>query len=341
MKYIYWFSYYNSDLPSVRYRANYPLRELKEKHGINYSIVYPGYDFKSVLNFCMVYFSALFFRKKNSIIVIQKLYTNGIYGVLLKFLLLFRRKNTHYDLDDAEYLEYPPAPINYFLKKCAGNSMGSAALVEYAKRFNENSFLLTSPVIAHGQIKKDKKQVFTLGWIGCYGGAHREALFESVFPAIREISFDAKLVLLGVEEKEHIEELKQYFSETRNLILEIPQKINWHNEESVYKEIAGFDIGLAPLKDIEMHRAKSAFKLKQYFSCGVPALGSSIGENGRFLENEVNGFVCNTKEDYARMILLMKQMKKKEYDLLSLNALRTARKFTVEKYCEELIGFYN
>lgn len=340
LKHIYWFSYFNSDLPSVRYRADYPLEELHEKHGISYSIVYPSYDRKSILHFLRVYFACLLFRKKDPVIVIQKLYTNGLYAHALKLLVFVRRQNTLYDLDDAEYLEYPPVAINYFMKRCAACSMGSAALVEYAKQFNSNSFFLTSPVIEHDQVKKERSPVFTVGWIGCYGGAHKDALFTQAFPAIKKVNFPIRLVLLGVKKQAHKEELRNFFGENNNIELVIPDNINWHDEVSVYQRIKTFDLGLAPLLDIEMHRAKSAFKLKQYFSCGVPVLGSDIGENGRFLENGVNGFLCRTPEHYQEMILEIKNMKKELYETFSSNACNSAEKFTSKGYCSALMEFY-
>jgi len=63
----------------------------------------PGYDFRNLLNFLLTYFSALLCRDKKSIIVFQKIYTHGIDATALKILLFFRKQNTLYDIDDAEY----------------------------------------------------------------------------------------------------------------------------------------------------------------------------------------------------------------------------------------------
>jgi len=90
IKHIYWFSYFNLDEPSVRYRAKFPLQQLKEIHGITYNIVYLGYDFQNLSNFVLTFFSVLFFRKKNSIIVFQKIFTSGIYTTALKAFLYFQ-----------------------------------------------------------------------------------------------------------------------------------------------------------------------------------------------------------------------------------------------------------
>jgi len=144
INHIYWFSHYNFDGPSVRYRANYPLKYLKENHNVKYSLVIPGYSLKRILNFLATYFKAFFFRKKNSVIVIQKIYRKGLYTSLLKFLLLFRKKNTIYDVDDAYYIKYGNKVVDYFAKKCQNCTVGSQYLFDYFKKLNPNCFILTN-----------------------------------------------------------------------------------------------------------------------------------------------------------------------------------------------------
>lgn len=341
VRYIYWFAYYNPDLPSVRYRATYPLEKLREAYGVEYALAYPGYDLKSIFCFLRMFFSALFFRKKDSVIVVQKLYTNRIYAFALKTLVFFRRKNTQYDLDDAEYLVYPPGTIHYFMKNCASCSLASEALVQYAKRYNPQVFLSTSPVINHGQRKKRGDEIFTIGWIGCYGGAHQESLEQFVFPAICKLGFSARLVLLGVTEDETENKIRKIFENHPGIQLEIPRDTNWLNEISVYEQISRFDIGLTPLLDIEMHRSKSAFKLKQYFSCGVPALGTATGENGRFLIHESNGLICDSVEDYFQGLNRFREMNQQEYQKFSEAALGSVNQFNLDSYCNKLLDFYS
>jgi glycosyltransferase involved in cell wall biosynthesis len=340
MNYIYWFCYFNPRLPSVRYRAKFPLEYLRARHGIRSSIVYPGYDPYSIFRFIRVYLSALLFRKKDSVIVIQKLYTKRVYAAALKWLIMVRRKNTLYDLDDAIFLDFNPKNLDWFIRRCNQGSYGSEELMGYAKKLNDNVHLLGSPVIEHGCFKLKRNPVFTVGWIGCYGGEHKECLFSLVYPALRQLDFKVRLVLLGVVDERERAEVKQYFSGHSNIICEIPEDVYWTDELEVYKRIQEFDAGVCPLLDSPSHRSKSAFKLKQYLSCGVPALGSDIGENGRFLEHGVNGFVCNTVADYAERIGYLKYAGDDEYAKLSMNAAGSAAKFSLAQYCESLINIF-
>ncbi|HYV94219.1 MAG TPA: hypothetical protein VE978_20760 [Chitinophagales bacterium] len=346
-KHIYWFAYYNINCPSVRYRGKYVLDFLAENSGITFSIVYPGYSREIILHFIKIYFSAFFFRKKNSAIVFQKIYTTGIYATALKALLLFRKKNTMYDFDDAEYIRFPPKTIRFFLRNCEKVSAGSKVLVEYARHYNLNVMLLTSPVIDHGIIKTGRNEIFTVGWIGFYNTphesskpfAHKRVLNELIFPAIKKMDFNLRLVMLGVENDHDRNEIRNYFSCNKNILVDLPDQINWLDEKSVYERVRQFDIGFAPLLNCELHRAKSAFRLKQYFSCGVPALANNVGENSAFLKHEVNGYLCNSTPEFRERLVKVRNLSEKDYSRLCSNAQKTFSEFSMENYCSMILEY--
>ncbi len=340
IKHIYWFAYFNMFSPSVRYRAKYPLDAFNEKYGITYSFIYPSYNPKNIIHFLQIYFSILFFRKKDSLIVIERVYTNFIYASTLKLLVRIQKKNTLYDLDDAEYFDQPSGTINFFMKNCEACSVGSRAVKEYAEKYNKKVFILTSPILSHHITKQKRNSIFTVGWIGDFGGAHRESMFQLFFPAIKNFDFRIKLIILGVSQRQHLEEIKNYFSSNKNISLEIPENIHWQNELSVYRRVLEFDVGVCPLIDSEIARAKSAFKIKQYFSCGVPALGSDIGENARFLLNGVNGYICNSISDYSEKLIKIKNLDEKEYSTQSQNAKNSISQFDMDSYCSTILDFY-
>ena len=61
---------------------------------------------------------------------------------------------------------------------------------------------------------------------------------------------------------------------------------------SVYHQIARFDVGVSPLLDTEFNRGKSAFKLKQCLSCGIPFWAAVLARTSTFLQEGVNGYFC-------------------------------------------------
>jgi hypothetical protein len=148
----------------------------------------------------------LLFRKSNSLIVFQKIYTNGVYATMLKFLLKVRKHNTVYDIDDAEYLRFSDKSIIHFLKGCSKSFVGSAALLDYASTYNKKHYLLTSPVITSKKNKRQKNELLTVGWVGDYGTgkvisqdySHKTNLKQLFFPAIKELNIPLKVILIGV-----------------------------------------------------------------------------------------------------------------------------------------------
>jgi glycosyltransferase involved in cell wall biosynthesis len=105
----------------------------------------------------------------------------------------------------------------------------------------------------------------------------------------------------------------------------------------LYPLIATFDIGVSPMVDHPFNQAKSAFKAKQYLSCGVPVVGSSIGENDKFVQHGQNGLLCEEAQDFKLALKQFAQMDKNEYLKFSTNALSSYPKYSIANYCTLLL----
>ncbi|MGE0636183.1 MAG: hypothetical protein AB7G44_09430 [Bacteroidia bacterium] len=337
-KFIYWFTFYNLASPTVRYRGQYPLAFLKANYNIDSYFVYPGYSPSNILAFIKAYCSALFFPKKDSLIVFQSINSNFIYAAALKLLAKVRKKQTCYDLDDADYLRYKPDTIFYFIKNCCRLTVSSNELVKNLSKLNSNITLITSPVPDLNIVKQKRNGLFTIGWIGDFGSGHKESLLKQFFPALENLPFRVKLVLLGVGKKAEYEFLTAYFKKLNNVTVEIPQDIVWTDEEDIQKRIAGFDVGIATLLDTEFYRSKSAFKMKQYFNNGVPVLSSDVAENNVFLEHGKSGFFCTTPDDFSKRIIELRSMSDEGYAALSAHARASVYRFDLHSYCRKLMA---
>jgi glycosyltransferase involved in cell wall biosynthesis len=332
LNYVYCFAYYNFDSPSVRYRAKYTLSYFKSKHGINYSLVIPGYTLHRIIKFMSAYLSALFLSGKNSLIVIQRVNSNFIYSRLLKTLVKLRTGNTVYDIDDADYLEYKPDTIYYFARKCRTISAGRKKIAEHLSQFNSDIVHTTSPIVDLNIVKKKRNKLFTIGWIGGFGGEHKEGMINLVFPVLKELGFEFKLIVLGVTNNNDADIIKNYFTKCKNIRIEIPRSIDWSDEVDIQKRIATFDIGIATLLDTEIQKSKSGIKAKQYMNNGVPVLSSNLPENDTVIEEGVNGFFCSSPTDFEEKIIKFHEMSDNEYYYFSSNARNSIIGFNHEKY---------
>ena len=259
-------------------------------------------------------------------------------------------------MDDAYYIKFPPDTIHYFLRNSHAIIAGSHELLRYSQLFNKTGFFSSSPVIDHKRRKVKRNPVFTIGWIGFFN-AHRESILQLFLPALLDLNLEIKLIFLGITSDIHKMEIREYLKNNaeRRLFYEVAwhlgasqtdialltaENIDWQDEIAVYERICEFDMGIAPLIDNEINRAKSAFKLKQYLSCGIPVAGSKVGENIAVIEEGVNGFFCDLPEDYLRMILFFNQLPEDKYQWFSDNAKRTSEHFSMENYCSHYMDYF-
>lgn len=281
----------------------------------------------------------MFFRRKQSLIIIQRVSSQFIYARALQLLLFFRRKNVIYDLDDADFLEKPPGTMFYFLKRCNKIQVGGRELEGVVKKINTNTFVNTSPVPDLGIEKSKKGEKLHIGWIGDFNGGHRQSMIELVFPAIRSTEVEIKFTLLGVGRKikSDFNFIREYFDGNPKVELNLPENVDWKDESRIQRMISEFDIGIATLLDTELHRCKSGFKTKQYLNNGVPVLSSDVPENNRVVVDGVNGYLCNNPEEFAKAIDRIREMTGPDYAELSRKSRESASQFEIQRYLDKLI----
>ena len=237
-----------------------------------------------------------------------------------------------YDLDDADYLEVNPKTIFYYAKHCEKISAGSKQIKAYLSRYNHLIYHTTSPIADLKMFKTKRNDIFTIGWIGGFDGDHKESLIELLFPALKELTFHFKLIIIGVLKLGDVEFIKKYFQDNQNIEIEIPLEIDWNNEVDIQKRIMLFDIGIATLTSTEMQLSKSGIKAKQYMNNGVPVLSTNLPENNTVVIDGINGFFCNTTKDFKARITQFSSMTDSEYLKFSENARKSIVHFDHNKY---------
>lgn len=335
LKFIYWFAYYNLDSPSVRYRAKYPLDFAKTNLDISSRLVIPGYTPKRLLHFIRSYISALIFPKNKSLIVIQRVRSNFIYSNLLKLLVKVRKKYTVYDLDDADYLEHNSKRIHFFARNCNFVSAGSDEIAKHMRTYSQNVIHVTSPTPDLGITKHERNKVFTIGWVGNLSRKQKESLFKYLFPAIKNLNFDCKLVLIGVTKESDKEEVFEYFNNCSTINVNIPDFIDYKDETALQRKIVQFDVGVATLSDHPIQLAKSGIKAKQYMNNGVPVICNDLPENNNFVIDGHNGFVCSSASEFEDSLIELQEMTHNKYRELSRNARDSTKHFDHSKFFEQ------
>ena len=102
--------------------------------------------------------------------------------------------------------------------------------------------------------------------------------------------------------------------------------IPWNSETEIM-DLLQFDIGIMPLPDDQWAMGKCGFKALQYMALELPAVASPVGVNSKIINHGVNGFLCNTPEEWEeafRKLIEDSDLRKK----MGINGRRTV----VENY---------
>lgn len=247
-------------------------------------------------------------------------------------------KRLVFDFDDAVYIrdDTHASPesasrrlkFRYIVKKADWVVAGNRTLSDYAKTFNNNTFILPSAVETRSIPVKDfrtRGEKLIIGWVGGKGNLHHLNL---IAPVLRELSLkyplqlniisNGSLVISGVD--------------VRN--------ISW-SLDGQEREIAHFDMGVMPLPKNRWTEGKCAYKALQYMAAEVPPVCSDVGANRDIVENGRDGFVVSSQEEFHHALSLLAEDGKMREEMGHAARLKVEKYFSVEAVARELARFLN
>ncbi|MFA5554211.1 MAG: glycosyltransferase [Phycisphaerae bacterium] len=257
----------NPDRPSFRQRIGIYIEPL-QKAGINCFVekLPEGYMARWRLFKKAKEFDGVFLHKK----------------CLNKFDARILRKYSRkiiYDFDDAVMYSPKNPQSDYtshmrLFKRTAAMAdviiAGNSYLAEHAGRFNSKVHILPTGLDVKKyeiDVKKPDDGKIRLVWIGSKSTLKYLA---GIKPVLEEIGSQFKQAVLRI--------ICDDFLDFGNLPVE---KCIW-SQDSQVTDLKQCDIGLAPLPDNRFTRGKCGFKILQYFACGLPVIGDSVGVQADF-----------------------------------------------------------
>lgn len=193
-------------------------------------------------------------------------------------------------------------------------------LADYSRNYNANVSIVpeaedTERLVPRGPHKATDRLV--IGWVGSPSTAKYMELVE---PALREISRRYPHVVVrvigGNFEAEGIR----------------TEQVAWSLEREV-EQFHGLDIGIMPLPNEEWSRGKSACKLRQYMSTGVPGVATAIGYNCELVQHGETGLLATTQEEWiAALSRLIESPEERN------RIAQNARAHVVENFAIPVIG---
>ena len=353
MKILFIVPYPTDKAPSQRFRFEQYYELLNEK-GIEYDIK----PFLSNEIWDILYLPGRFLKK-----------AFGILGGLFKrFLLLFKlkqydyifihreatpigpsffeffasrwlKKKIIYDFDDAIWIpNYSEANSFFSFLKGYGNvhkicsyaykiSCGNEYLCDYAKQFNTNVVYNPTTIDTnnyHNRGKDQNGEEFVIGWTGSHSTIR---YIGEIVPVI------AKLEKKYTFTFRVISDFKPEFE------LESLEYVKWKKESEI-NDLLGFNIGIMPLVNDKWANGKCGFKALQYMSLGIPALVSPVGVNSRIVDHGLNGFICDTPEEWETAIETLLKNRESLGEMSKQTRKKIIDHYSVKSNSDNFIGLF-
>lgn len=238
-------------------------------------------------------------RVKNYDIVYIHLWVTPFGPPIFERWICNRSRKVIFDIDDLVYLPGVKSDVNplisglkgknkpIFLMKRAHHVITCTPyLDEIVRRYNKHTTDISSTINTERYRPKTDYSIkgkAVLGWSGSVSTIKHLRVLEPVLRKLKADGLCFKLLVMGDES----------FSLDGLEVEALPWK-----ESHEVEVIKRFDIGLYPLPDEQWVYGKSGLKAIQYMAAGVPVIATAIGTNFRIIENNVNGFLVSSDEEW-------------------------------------------
>ena len=353
MKILFIVPYPTDKAPSQRFRFEQYYELLNEK-GIDYDIkpflsneiwdilYLPGRFLKKafgILGGLFKRFFLLFKLKQYDYIFIHREATPIGPSFFEYFASRWLKKKIIYDFDDAIWIpNFSEANSFFSFLKGYGNvhkicsyaykiSCGNEYLCDYAKQFNKNVVYNPTTIDTnnyHNRVKDQSGDEFVIGWTGSH----------STIRYIGEI-----VPVLSKLEKKYTFTFRVISDFKPEFELNSLEYVKWKKESEI-EDLLGFNIGIMPLVNDKWANGKCGFKALQYMSLGIPALVSPVGVNSRIVDHGLNGFICDTPEEWETSIETLLKNRETLGEMSKQTRKKIIDHYSVKSNSDNFIGLF-
>jgi len=105
-------------------------------------------------------------------------------------------------------------------------------------------------------------------------------------------------------------------------------------------QIQSFDIGIMPLPDNEWTRGKGGYKLLQYMAAGVPAVASPVEINKKIINNGVDGFLADSKDEWVKTLSSLIENEELRKKMGQAGRKKMEESYSLKRAAEKLLGIF-
>jgi glycosyltransferase involved in cell wall biosynthesis len=224
---------------------------------------------------------------------------------LFEFILVrLLQKKIIYDFDDAIWVKNYSESNRFFafLKSHRNTeticrwaykvSCGNDYLCQFAQQFNSNVVYNPTTIDTenyHNKIRHQTKDKFVIGWTGSHSTIK---YLDGLVPVLAQL------------EKKYTFEFRVISDVKPDLALDSLVFVKWQKETEI-DDLLEFSVGVMPLVHDQWSEGKCGFKALQYMALGIPALVSPVGVNTKIVDHGLNGFICQTNEDWLEKLEIL------------------------------------
>jgi glycosyltransferase involved in cell wall biosynthesis len=95
-----------------------------------------------------------------------------------------------------------------------------------------------------------------------------------------------------------------------------------------------------PLVNDKWANGKCGFKALQYMSLGIPALVSPVGVNSRIVDHGLNGFICDTPEEWETAIETLLKNRESLGEMSKQTRKKIIDHYSVKSNSDNFIGLF-
>ena len=303
------------DLGSSRIRVGNIVDVLRAKN-INVHEYIP----KNHFNYYTRYFNVL----KHDILVFQK--TNDLISFMSVLIAKILKKRIIFDIDDDYYnkfnfdlglirtsMSFLRIMVKAITFLADYVTVDSIRLGLVARKYNKNTILAPTNIkLCDYKQKKDysTKENIVIGWMGS-GIGHRKNLRLLINP-LKKLSqqLPIEFKIVGAQKNKKLYDM---FESIKGLKINFIDEIKWDSPIEISKQLLSFDIAVSPMEDTKYNSSRSQYKVITYLASGLPVVISPVGDGREIVQDDRNGFLASSKEDWVKKLqILIKSKKKRE-----------------------------
>lgn len=207
--------------------------------------------------------------------------------------------------------------------------VGNQYLADYVYKYNTNVKVIPTTIDINYHEYFNDKNIHDKICIGWTGSTTTLKHFYKIVPVL-------KLIKEKYGDVVYFKVIADRYYKTND----IEVKFSLWTKESEIKELSEFDIGIMPLPNDQWSKGKCGFKGLQCMALSIPVIMSPVGVNNEIIQNEENGFLAETDEDWINKLSILIESKAIRQSVGKKGYITVRDKYSVDVWQKRILNIF-